>query len=118
MAWIADPEPGRDLSLLPRLSEGLGSIQMPLYLNLHQQKTGTLPANGLYVPLGHGGTEVPLFGTGVDPELRREIALERTPELVRFCLRLMRSAEAFLPVPSRACAWCPYQPACGRSAPD
>ena len=114
-AWIANSD--RDLSLLPKLAKSLGSIQLPLYLYLYGQQAGELPANGLFVLLGQGGEEKALFTKSPDPEIIRERIMEQTPRLVRFLLDLILNAGEFCPQVSRACAWCPFQPACRQETP-
>jgi RecB family exonuclease len=101
------------LSMLPYLSEKLGSIQMPLYLHAFAQSEGRQASDAVFVCLGRDGEESPLFGAQADADVRAERIGEMTPRLAGFILKMMLETETFGPEPSRACAWCAYRQACG-----
>ncbi|WP_243363939.1 PD-(D/E)XK nuclease family protein [Fundidesulfovibrio terrae] len=101
------------LSMLPYLSEKLGSIQMPLYLHAFAQSEGREASDAVFVCLGKDGEESPLFGAEADADEREERIGEKTPRLAGFILKMMLETETFAPEPSRTCAWCAFRQACG-----
>lgn len=104
------------LSALPLMSEKLGSIQMPLYMHAFWKDTGREAANSVFVCLGKGGEETPLFGPDVDEEAISTRIQEKTPLLAGFILKMMLETPSFTPLPSRSCAWCPWRQACAAAS--
>lgn len=105
----ADPQP----ELLARIFADSAGVQLPLYLHLYAQESGTMPADACFVELAKDGEEHFLFGPDADPEFKRAAILERTPEMVRFLVRHMLEARAFTPIRGRTCEFCDYKLPCG-----
>ncbi|MBI4807175.1 MAG: PD-(D/E)XK nuclease family protein [Desulfovibrio sp.] len=104
------------LLALPQIAEKLGSIQMPLYMHAFWKDSGREAANAVFVCLGKGGEETPLFGPDVDEETISTRIQEQTPLLAGFILRMMLETPAFAPLSSRSCAWCAWRQACSAAA--
>ena len=113
-AWrpgLADP--------LPELAASLPSIQLPAYLYLcanDPQNAAYLHRAPLFdaalVQLADRGEELPLLGPKVDEEKRAFVIEERIPDLLRFVLRHMGTAEGFSPRRTERCERCPYRSCC------
>jgi len=101
------------LSMLPYLSEKLGSIQMPLYLHAFALSESREASDAVFVCLGKDGEEAPLFGTEASADERVQRIGEKTPKLAGFILKMMLETPKYSPEPSRACAWCAFRQACG-----
>jgi len=106
-------QPGSDPDLLEEVSAAVGSLQMPLYLHLYGLTSGRTVMDAAWVALRESGGERSFFPAAMEPQVRREFIAERVPSLMAFCLRHMLSNEAMEARPSRRCAWCPYNGACG-----
>lgn len=116
--WIRSPDPDRIEEMLPPLSRAMGSVQLPLYLWLNSRTQDEGAVDAAFVCLGEDGREELLFGPKVDPEARARFVDQDVPALVRCLLDLILNAPSFIPLPSRACAWCAYAQSCPDAQED
>ena len=113
-AWT----PGRP-DPLPDLAASLPSVQLPAYLYMcgHDARNAEhLRLSPLFdaalVQLADRGEEIPLLGAAVADDTRERIISERIPALLRFVLRHMATATAFVPRRTDRCERCPYKSCC------
>ena len=102
---LADWEPeGEDP--LPEAADRMVSLQLPCYLHLYGIQRSPPVWDAALVELRADGQERALFASGLDGSSRRRVVEERIPGLLRFILRHMEHAPAFLPNPGLQCDWC------------
>jgi len=114
-AWRpSEQAPDGHCSLLSAVADRLESIQLPLYLLLHDLTGAQLPhgrpdlpaLDAAWVHLAHTGEEVPLFPQNFSREQRREMMHSRIPALVSFLLRHISESATLEPRPGKHCDWC------------
>ena len=113
-AWT----PGRP-DPLPDLAASLPSVQLPAYLYMcgHDARNAEhLRLSPLFdaalVQLADRGEEISLLGAAVADDTRERIISEHIPALLRFVLRHMATATAFVPRRTDRCERCPYKSCC------
>lgn len=100
-------------NFLELLSNSSASLQLPLYLAMDSQTSGTIPHDAALVELVESGQEKPLFGKKMPEDEREEIISVKIPELTAFIVRHLLETPAFAAQKSRQCDWCSYRGACG-----
>ncbi len=119
--WTPDAPPeSKAFSALQTLASDLKSLQLPVYLYLHQHKHPESAHNAAFVDLARSGAEKPLFiaahckNTGFEPldAALRALYADFIPPLPAFVLRHLIECEEFAASPGKHCAWCPYAGLC------
>lgn len=119
--WTSETPPAsKAYSALQTLAADLKSLQLPIYLYLHQHHQPSLVRNAAFVDLARSGTEKPLFSaahcrsTGFEgnADALRSLYEDFIPALPAFVLRHLIECEEFAPHPGESCTWCPYTGLC------
>ncbi len=97
---------------LPDAAERVASLQLPCYLHLYGASQDPPAWDAALAELRDNGLELTLFKPNLDEPTRQLALEERIPALLRFVLRHMEQAPAFLPNPGRQCDWCFCSQAC------
>ena len=98
--------PERDPGLLADVAEALHGVQLPAYVYMYGRHSGHDMHDAAWVILRDAGQELPLFGNGVDDEIREAAITTRIPALLAFLLRHMAEAPLLLPRDGKHCDWC------------
>lgn len=109
---LTGQDEGSREDLLDELARRMPSVQLPCYIHLYGQATGEDVHDAAWVELRDSGDERPLFGDGCDDAVRDEAISRHIPDLMRFLLRHMELAPAFVPRHGRHCDWCSCRKLC------
>ena len=113
------PEAGNNSSVasgpldpLDMVAREFASVQLPAYIHMVREYTGTAVDNAAYVPLHMGAKDSFLFGEKMDASARICAVTQQLPLLFSFLVRHMASTATFTPKPDQNCDWCLYKNLC------
>ncbi len=102
-----------DASLLPELSQALRSVQLPFYLHLYREATGSVAHDAGLIALAEDGAESLLFGPKWEEQERIDVVENMIPRLLRALVNNMLTTASFRAQPGSQCEWCDYRGPCG-----
>ncbi len=116
--WTAislwEPTAQNSAEVLQQVAEAFTSVQLPCYIYMCGQSFDELILDAGLVDMGSSGKEVYLLGDKISMEDRAHIVEDRIPQLIKFLLDHMYTAESFAPREGKHCDYCPYGALCVR----